>query len=111
MCTEKSHGQMEKWQPTQEQHTWLMPHLTKFRQVKCDNEPAFWAQFYREWLESWPEQDILWPDHPAEDELPQGQEKELHLAEKARKQVVVGLPMDIVLHPATSMPTTGHTRK
>lgn len=66
---------------------WLMPRLTKYLSLKREDEPAFWVQFYSEWLERWPKQDILWPDHPVKDELTQGQEKQLCLAEKGRKQV------------------------
>ncbi|KAG1816896.1 uncharacterized protein BJ212DRAFT_1299609 [Suillus subaureus] len=88
---------MPDWQPTQEQHMWLMPHLTKFKlRVPHSKEPAFWAQLNDQWLLKWPEQTLQWPDHLAGDVLTEDEEKELSAAEKARKQAVAGLLMDVV---------------
>ncbi|KAG1864354.1 hypothetical protein F4604DRAFT_1683366 [Suillus subluteus] len=97
-----------QWQLTQEQHMWLMPRLTQFRQVSHGNEPAFWVELYDDWFQQWPEQDDLWPDHPVGDALSKEQEKELRSAEKVMKQllrswmlwawVVAGLLMDVVLY-------------
>ncbi|KAG1809163.1 uncharacterized protein BJ212DRAFT_1484671 [Suillus subaureus] len=77
----------KRWQPTWEQHTWLMPHLTKYQVMPCSEEAVYLMLMHREWLENWPEEDVLWPDHPMEQHaLSEDEKAELCLAEKERKE-------------------------
>lgn len=80
----------KRWQPTQEQHTWLMPHLTRYQVMPCSEEAAYLMLMHKEWLENWPEEDVLWPDCPMEQRvLSEGEKVVLRLAENERKHVSV----------------------
>ncbi|KAG1882369.1 hypothetical protein F4604DRAFT_1921519 [Suillus subluteus] len=80
-----------QWQPTREQHAWLMPWLTEFQFLPTPKLKAFEAKLSGEWLEIWPEKDVLWPDQEADLELTTNQMTELHLAENARKTGISSL--------------------
>jgi hypothetical protein len=76
------------WQPTCEQHAWLMPRLTKFHCIPIPTPKTFKTKLLDEWLQMWPERDVLWPDQQEVDlELTEDQKKELRSAEKARREV------------------------
>jgi hypothetical protein len=77
----------ERWQPTRDQHAWLMPHLTKFDLLPVPTPNAYRVKLKEEWLQVWPEQDVLWPDREADTELTADEKKELCSAEQARGEV------------------------
>jgi hypothetical protein len=64
-----------------------MPRLTEFQLLSPHKYNMFWIQFYDEWLQRWPEQEVLWPDQTAAQTLTKDDERQLFLAECERKYV------------------------
>jgi hypothetical protein len=78
---------MPTWKPTREQHVWLMARLTEFQLLSPHAYDMFWTQFYDEWLQRWPEREVLWPDQSAMQMLTEDERSQLFLAEQERKYV------------------------
>lgn len=58
--------------------------------MPCSEEAAYLTLMHKEWLENWPEEDVLWPDCPMEQRvLSEGEKAVLCLAENERKHVSV----------------------
>ncbi|KAG1859633.1 hypothetical protein F4604DRAFT_1684596 [Suillus subluteus] len=78
---------MPRWQPTRDQHAWLMPRLSKFQRLPFSKDKVFRVQLHKDWLEDWPERDALWPDLAGQAlALTEHQQHELDSAEAALEQ-------------------------
>ncbi|KAG1875852.1 hypothetical protein F4604DRAFT_1680707 [Suillus subluteus] len=80
---------MPRWQPTRDQHAWLMPRLSKFQRLPFSKDKVFRVQLHKDWLEDWPERDALWPDLAGQAlALTEHQQHELDSAEAALEQTL-----------------------